>query len=110
MPLFAILHADSEGIHSYSCTIVAASSEVAIAQHILENPDRWQALLQYAHLDDGDSRSIWYRIQADVVTPQALLTLINKTTLDVDFGEMLRIQPIEIHCLDNLVVKAYPKT
>ncbi|WP_448286042.1 hypothetical protein [Phormidesmis priestleyi] len=106
MPLFAILHADYEGLHSSSCTIIAATSVLAIAQDILNNPDRWQAVLRYVYPDDEDSGSLWQRLQGDALTPQDLLTLINKTSLDVGFGEMLRIQLIEIACLDDLIINS----
>ena len=104
MPLYTILHIDHEGIHPDSCTLVAASSAIAIAQNILEDPDRWRAALLYAHADDGDSRSLWQRLQADSLTPQELLTLIDKTTLNACFGEMLRIYPMEIESLDDVQV------
>lgn len=104
MPLFAILHVDHEGIHPHSCTLIVASSAISIAENILENPDRWRAALLCAHADDGDSRSLWQLLQADSLTPQELLTLIDKTTLDAGFGEMLRIYPIEIESLDDFQV------
>lgn len=102
MPLFAILHIDFEGLHPSSCRVVAASSELAIAENILENPDRWRAVLFHAHPDDGDPRSIWQRIQTGGLTPAVLLTLINRTSLDVDFGEMVRIYPLEIQALSDV--------
>lgn len=104
MPLYTIIHIDHEGIHPDSCTLIVASSAIAIAENILENPDRWRAALLCAHLDDGDSRSLWQRLQSDSLAPQELLTLIDKTTLDADFGEMLRIYPIGIESLDNFHV------
>lgn len=105
MPLYTILHIDHEGIHPHSCTLIVASSAIAIAQSILENLDRWRAALLCAHADDGDSRSLWQRLQADSLTPQELLTLIDKTTLDAGFGEMLRIYPIEIESLADFQVE-----
>lgn len=102
MPLFAILHCDHEGLHSSSCTIVAANSEVAIAKNILENPERWRELLFFAQPDDGDPCSIWRRIQTGRLAPDELLTLINKTSLDADFGDMVRIYPVEIQALDDV--------
>jgi hypothetical protein len=101
MPLYTIIHIDHEGIHPHSCTLIVASSVITIAEDILENPDRWRAALLCAHADDGDSRSLWQRLQSDSLTPQELLTLIDRTTLDAGFGEMLRIYPIEIKSLDD---------
>ena len=100
MPLFAILHCDSEGLHPGSCTLIAAPSLMAIAQHILDYSERWQPLLIHAQPADGDRRSVWQRMQADVLTPEALLALLNQTTLEADYAEMLRIESIEIQSLD----------
>lgn len=105
MPLFAILHCDFEGLHSHSCTLIAAPSLMAIAQHILNYPERWQPLLTYAQPADGDPRSIWQRMQANTLAPEALLALLNQTTLDADYAEMLRIGSIEIQSLDAFQTK-----
>ena len=102
MPLFAILYIDFEGLHPSSCKVIAASSELAIAKNILEDPDRWCAVLLSAQPDDGDPRSIWRRIQTGMLTPETLLTLISRTSLDVDFGEMVRIYPLEIQSLNDV--------
>lgn len=102
MPFYAILHVDFEGLHPSSCKVVVANSEVAIAQDILEDPRRWRELLFYAQPDDGNPHSIWQRIQTSKLTPDELLMLINKTSLDVDFGDMVRIYPVEIQALDDL--------
>jgi hypothetical protein len=102
MPLFALLHIDFEGLHPSGCKVIAASSALAIAKNILEDPDRWQAVLIYTQPDDGDPYSLWQRIQTGTLTPEALLTLINRTSLDVDFGEMVRLYPLEIQCLDDV--------
>jgi hypothetical protein len=104
MPLYTIIHIDHEGIHPDSCTLIVAPTAIAIAENILENPDRWRAALLCAYVNDGDSRSLWQRLQSDSLTPQELLTLIDKTTLDAGFGEMLRIYPIEIESLDDFQV------
>lgn len=101
MPLFAIVHCDSDGLHSSSCTVIAATSALAIARNILAHPDHWHATLLYAYPNDGDPRSIWQRIQADSFEPEALIEFINQTTLDTLSGEMLRIYPIEIQTLDG---------
>ena len=102
MPLFAIIHVDGDGLHSSSCAVVVAPSAAAIAQDILAQPDHWHSTLLYACPNDGDPRSIWQRIQADSLEPEALIELINQTTLDTLSGEMLRIYPIEIGTLDSL--------
>jgi hypothetical protein len=104
MPLYTIIHIDHEGIHPDSCTLIVTPTAIAIAENILENPDRWRAALLCAYVNDGDSRSLWQRLQSDSLTPQELLTLIDKTTLDAGFGEMLRIYPIEIKSLDDFQV------
>jgi hypothetical protein len=73
---------------------------MAIAQHILDHPAPWRPLLTDAQPADGDRRSVWHRMQADVLTPEALLALLNQTTLEADYAEMLRIESIEIQSLD----------
>lgn len=106
MPLFAILHVDFDGLHPDTCTVVAAPSKLAIAQHILESPERWEAVLLNTHPEGEDSRSLWQRIQAEALTPQSLLILIEQTSLDVEFGEMLRIQRIDVQCLPTLTLQS----
>lgn len=105
MPLFAILHIDPQGLHRHSCTLIEAASLTAIAQHILTDPDRWQAVLQYVYPNDDDCRSLRLRIGADELTPEYLLTLIAQTEPDQHFAEMLRIYAVEIQTLDQVQIK-----
>jgi len=102
MPLFAIRHVDGDGLHSSSCAVVVAPSATAIAQNILAQADHWHTTVLYTDPHDGDLRSIWQRIQAVSLEPEALIELINQTTLDTVCGEMLRISPIELGTLDSL--------
>ncbi|MBD2464896.1 hypothetical protein H6G89_28230 [Oscillatoria sp. FACHB-1407] len=104
MPLYAILHSDIEGLHEKSCTLVHAGSPVEIAQHMLAHPKQWQALLYQLYPDDGDSRSLWQRIQADKLTPETLLALINQTCCD-EPAEMVRIQPVQVQSLNQVKVE-----
>ncbi|NJO75087.1 MAG: hypothetical protein HC833_15765 [Leptolyngbyaceae cyanobacterium RM1_406_9] len=104
MPLYAILHSDIEGLHEKSCTLVHAGSPVEIAQHMLAHPKQWQALLYQLYPDDGDSRSLWQRIQADKLTPETLLALIDQTYCD-EPAEMMRIQPVQVQSLDHVQVE-----
>lgn len=100
MPLYAILHADIEGLHSYSCTLVEAASPIEIAQQMLSDPTRWEPLLVELYPEDDDSRSIWQRLEQDVLTPEALLALIGQSYCR-DSAEMLRIQAVEIRPLHH---------
>ncbi|MBD3883268.1 hypothetical protein IFO70_15990 [Phormidium tenue FACHB-886] len=104
MPLYAILHSDIEGLHEKSCTLVHAGSPIEIAQHMLAHPKHWQALLYQLYPDDRDSRSLWQRIQADKLTPETLLALIDQTYCD-EPAEMMRIQPVQIQSLDHVQVE-----
>ncbi|MBW4694185.1 MAG: hypothetical protein KME27_20775 [Lyngbya sp. HA4199-MV5] len=105
MPLFAILHIDLQGLHRHSCTLVEAASLTEVAQHMLTNPDRWQAALEYSYPNDDDCRSLRIRIGADDLTPHDLLTLIGQTEPDQHLAEMLRIYPVEIQMLDQVQIK-----
>jgi len=104
MPLYAILHTDIEGLHDKSCTLVQADSLIEISQQMLAHPEQWQALLYHLYPDDGDSRSVWQRVQSDGLTPEALLALIDQTYSD-EPAEMVRIQPVQVQSLNQVKVE-----
>ncbi|MBW4579632.1 MAG: hypothetical protein KME42_08680 [Tildeniella nuda ZEHNDER 1965/U140] len=105
MPLFAILRVDADHLHPGSCILIEADSLIAIAQDMLENPERWKILLETLYPDETDIRSLWQRLQTDALTPQALLRLINQTQVCDDWIQMVRIQPMKIQSLEELKIE-----
>lgn len=105
MPLFAILRVDADQLHPGSCILIEAASLMAIAQAMLDQPDRWKILLETLYPDETDARSLWQRLQTDALTPQQLLRLINQTQIGDDWIQMVRIQPIKIRSLEELKIE-----
>ncbi|MBW4692600.1 MAG: hypothetical protein KME27_12630 [Lyngbya sp. HA4199-MV5] len=102
MPLFTILRVDFDYLHPGSCILVEASSLLAIAQDMLEQPDHWKPLLAYLYPDDEDPRSLWHRMREETITPEDLLSLIHETWAGEEFSLMVRIQPVQVQPLSQL--------
>ncbi|NJP12700.1 MAG: hypothetical protein HC866_27225 [Leptolyngbyaceae cyanobacterium RU_5_1] len=88
-----------------SYTLVEATSSTEIAQHILNHPERWKPLLYNLYPNDNNPRSLWQQMQTDVLTPEALLALIEQTYPDGDRSEMVRIHSIHVQSLDQIRVE-----
>lgn len=101
MSLFAILHADAEGLHPCSCSIVEAESETEIATHILTHSQLWYPLLAQAYTPE-DRQPLWERLQQGSLLTEALIEQINRTDSYQDSAEQVRIVPIEVQTLPNL--------
>lgn len=78
MPPFLITCLDDEGMYPSSFVVVEAPSRLAIAQHMLTEPARWEAFLwrAYEHQDPQavpPARTLWELVSTQAVTPEALL-------------------------------------
>lgn len=101
MPLFAILHVDTEGLHAHSCSLVEAQSKAEIAQHILTYPTVWQPLFEQVYTSE-DSRSLWERMQQGELTIERLINEINQTECYQDGMEQVRLAQVDVQALDQL--------
>lgn len=101
MSLFAILHADAEGLHPHSCCIVEAESETEISTHILTHSQLWYPVLAQAYTPE-ERQPLWERLQQGALLTETLIEQINRTDSYQDSAEQVRIVPIEVQTLPNL--------
>ncbi len=89
MPPFLITCLDDEGMYPSSFVVVEAPSPLAIAQHMLAAPARWEAFLWRAYEHQAPhtvppARTLWELVSTQAVTPEALLELLGQTRIDGD--------------------------
>ncbi|PSB24038.1 hypothetical protein [Stenomitos frigidus] len=91
MPLFLITSLYDEGISPNNFRVVEAASKQAIAQHMLEHPERWDYFLHRCFHEEQWEATL---------TPEQLLERIERTQVDGDSVAQLRINEITIQALD----------
>ncbi|MGG6270684.1 hypothetical protein ACQ4M3_38820 [Leptolyngbya sp. AN03gr2] len=93
MPLFLVTSLYDEGISPNLVRLVEADSVLAIAAHMLQEPEQWGYFLY---------RSFKQELEIDTLTPQQLLERINHTFVDGDSTAQLRITPLTAQSLDAI--------
>ncbi|MBF2007140.1 MAG: hypothetical protein IGS49_17145 [Chlorogloeopsis fritschii C42_A2020_084] len=95
MHLFLVACVDDEGIYDSSFRVIEATSRLAVAKDMLQNPQRWKSYLQSAY-DEECKIFIWdYIHQNPDLIPELLLQKIDNTDLDGDSFSQLRIFEIQ---------------
>ena len=93
MPLFLITSLFDEGISPSCFRVVEADSELAVAQHMLANPQQWGFFLR---------RAFHESLGGQVFTPQQFLDRLEQTYVDGDSDAQLRISKITVHPLNEV--------
>lgn len=108
MPLFLVTSVMDEGVAGSDFVVVDAPSKLAIAQQMLQQPERWKIFLQNAYPQDAEGRtnsgSLWEMILERQVTPEQLLSFIQRTYVDGDSGAQMRIHATTITPLASVQV------
>lgn len=107
MPLYLITSLIDEGIYSSSFRVVEVPSKLALAEHMLSHSFQWRWFLERSYPRDWLRQStsvgsLWDCIQAQTLTPEQFLELINKTRVDGDSEAQLAIHEITIHQLSEV--------
>ncbi|MBD3886609.1 hypothetical protein IFO70_33610 [Phormidium tenue FACHB-886] len=82
MPLFLVSSLYDEGISPNLVRLVEAEPQLAVAQHLLEQPERWDYFLY---------RAFGRELEGQTLTPAQLLERIEQTQVDGDSSAQLRI-------------------
>ncbi|BBD59004.1 hypothetical protein NIES2109_17830 [Nostoc sp. HK-01] len=112
MPLYLITSLFDEGINPSNFRVVEADSKLDIASHILSYPHQWERFLRssfprdWRHLESNVG-SLWDCVQAQSMTSERLLELIDMTRVDGDSGTQLAIHEITVQFLSDINTKFY---
>jgi hypothetical protein len=94
MPLFLVTSVLDEGVYENSFRVIEAKSEIAIAQHILDNPYHWEDMLRNTTLW-WDLTYYEYKYKEPLGwSAEDLLKKIEETHVDGDSENQFRIHEI----------------
>ncbi len=93
--LFLVTCVYDEGVYETSFRVVEAPSRLAVAQHIVDQPDIWNQFLHDAHLYDPIIRGNRpYYADPCPVTAEEALRLIDHSSVDGDSRAQMSIHPV----------------
>lgn len=95
MPLFLVTCVCDEGLYDSSFRVVEATSRLAVAQNMLQNPRRWRTFLNSAYKEKGGVSPLFDYIHEPNLTAELLLQEIDRTYIDGDSFFQLRIYEIQ---------------
>ncbi len=96
MPLFLITCLCDEGMSPSSFRVVRATSKLAVAKNMLDNPERWRDFLALTYdAEEGLTQLLELIQQNPILSPEVLLGKIDQTCMDGDSLFQLRIHEIK---------------